>query len=120
MTTKIKEKKMKELKNKVETKAKEVGTGFVDFVGDHVPEIIYGTLVVGGLTMWGLALHKVNKESKGWEAAWRLANDHMKNNDTDFDYGPYKLMKFFEPKTGELIGQMACHEDTVKAFLEVK
>lgn len=119
MTTTIKETKSKELKRKAKKilpKIKDGATGLVGFFEDHFVEMIIGGCIVGGIV--GLA--KAKNDSKAWEDAWRLANNYMKNNDFDHDFGPYKLMKVIEPKTGELLGQFACHEDTANVYLNLK
>lgn len=51
---------------------------------------------------------------------WREAQKQMLDGNRNYDYGPYKLCKFFDPNTLEEIGKLVMHEDTVKAFLKVK
>lgn len=116
MTTTIKEKELKKKAKKIEEKIKEGATGLVGFVGDHIPEFVGGAMFIGGI----IGLAKLSQRSKAFEDAWRLANNYMKNNDFDHDFGPYKLMKVFEPKTGEFLGQFACHEDTANIYLSLK
>ena len=43
----------------------------------------------------------------------------MLDGNRNYDYGPYKLCKFFDPNTLEEIGKLVMHEDTVEAFLKV-
>lgn len=104
---------LKEIKGKV----KETATKVKDVVVDNKEVIaFYGVMtgVIVGSVVWG------RHSSKKYETAWRKAKEAFENGQLDADFGPYKLMKFFEPKTGEFIGQTMCHEKSVKAFLELK
>lgn len=60
------------------------------------------------------------RKSKKFEIAWREAQKQMLDGNRNYDYGPYKLCKFFDPNTLEEIGKLVMHEDTVEAFLNVK
>lgn len=44
----------------------------------------------------------------------------MLDSNRNYDYGPYKLCKFFDPNTLEEIGKIVMHKDTVEAFLKVR
>ena len=44
----------------------------------------------------------------------------MLDGNRNYDYGPYKLCKFFDPKTLEEIGKVMMHETSVDAFLKLK
>lgn len=104
---------LKEIKGKV----KETAVEAKDWVYDHKEGLIAcGALT--GILVGGIVLGR--KHTKKFESAWRAAKQAYDNGDLDYDFGPYKLMKFFEPKTGEFIGETLCHEDTVEAFLDVK
>ena len=59
------------------------------------------------------------RKSKKFEIAWREAQKQMLDGNRNYDYGPYKLCKFFDPNTLEEIGKLVMHEDTVEAFLKV-
>lgn len=104
---------LKEIKGKVKEKAVEVK----DWTVDHKGELIaFGS--IAGILVGGIVLgRRVNKK---YVDGWRRATEAYKNGDLTADFGPYKLMRFLEPKTGEFIGEVMCHEDTVKAFLDVK
>ena len=65
-----------------------------------------------------MALNK--RSSDKAMATWREAQKHMLDGDRNFDYGPYKITKYFDPNTLEEIGKMVMHEKTVEAFLNVK
>lgn len=105
--------KMNEIKNKV----KETATEVKDFMVDNKELIVgcafSGVLIIGGI-VWG---RKVNKK---YETAWRKAKELFESGQLDGDFGPYKVAKFFEPKTGELIGQTMMHIDSVNVFSNLK
>lgn len=44
----------------------------------------------------------------------------MLDGNRNYDYGPYKLCKFFDPNTLEEIGKVMMHETSVEAFLDAK
>lgn len=103
---------LKELKGKVQNgigRAKELVT-------DNKEACIYvGSLVaiVGVSVICG-------RRNKRYQTAWRNAKQAFEAGQLDADFGPYKLMKFFEPATGEFLGQTMCHEKSVKSFLDLK
>lgn len=104
---------LKEIKGKV----KNVAKGAKEFVEENKALcIIDGAIVVGAITL-GVLGHRHDKK---FENAWRAAKEALDNGNLEHEFGPYKVMKFFEPKTGDFIGQTMCHEETVKAFLELK
>lgn len=104
---------LKEIKGKV----KETAVEAKDWADDHKEGLIaFGVLT--GVLVGGIVLGRIY--DKKYESAWRAAKQAYDNGDLNHDFGPYKLMKFFEPKTGEFIGETLCHEDTVKGFLNVK
>ena len=43
----------------------------------------------------------------------------MLDSNRNYDYGPYKLCKFFDPNTLEEIGKIMMHETSVEAFLDL-
>lgn len=89
-----------------------------EWIGNHKIELVtYG--ICGAIVIGSVVLGK--KSDKKWHDKWLKATEAMNNGSTNpEDYGPYKLMKIFEPATGEFIGQVMCHEDSCKAFLECK
>lgn len=104
---------LKEIKGKV----KETAVEAKDWVGDRKEQVFaFGALT--GILVGGIVIGR--NYNKSFEKAWRNAKRAYDSGDSTFDFGPYKVMKFFEPKTGEFIGETLCHEDTVKAFLDVK
>lgn len=104
---------LKEIKGKVKETAVEVK----DWTIDHKEGLIAGGILTGVL-IGSIVLGR--RYDKKFEKAWRGAKQAYDNGQLDYDFGPYKLMKFFEPKTGEFIGETLCHKDTVEAFLNVK
>lgn len=104
---------LKEIKGKVKETAVEVK----DWANEHKGNLIVGG-VGAGIIIAGIVLGR--KYDKKFESAWRAAKQAYDNGDLDHDFGPYKLMKFFEPKTGEFIGETLCHEDAVETFLNLK
>ena len=104
---------LKEIKGK----AKEAAVEVKDWANEHKGNLIVCG-VGAGIIITGIVLGR--KYDKKFELAWRAAKQAYDNGELDHDFGPYKLMKFFEPKTGEFIGETLCHKDTVEAFLNVK
>lgn len=105
--------KINEIKSKVRGMAVEAR----EWLDDHKSEIaVYGTIT--GVLVGGIVLGRLH--DKKFENAWRAAKTAYENGQLDADFGPYKLMKFFEPNTGEFIGETMCHKDTVEAFLKLK
>lgn len=105
--------KLKDLKVKVGEKASEAK----DWIVDHSFEVaFYGTMT--GVLVGSIVLGRHN--SKKYEKAWRAAKEAYENGRLDSDFGPYKVMRFFEPATGKFIGETMCHNDSVKAFLNLK
>lgn len=103
--------------SKLTTKAKELAKRGKEFVSDHQTEIVCAGIIVSGIVATGAYIHIHNKR---FFKLWQEANNALHNGDMNHDYGPYKIMRFIEPKTRELIGEVACHEDTCKAFLDIK
>ena len=60
------------------------------------------------------------RKSKKFEVAWREAQKQMLDSNRNYDYGPYKLCKFFDPNTLEEIGKVMMHKTSVEAFLDYK
>lgn len=105
--------KMNEIKNKVKETATEVKDFVVDNKGLIASCAASGVLIIGGI-VYG------RKIDKKYETAWRKAKELFESGQLDGDFGPYKVAKFFEPKTGELIGQTMMHVDSVNAFSSLK
>lgn len=103
--------------NEIKIKAKEKVTAVKDFVVDNKDTITL-CAVTGGVLIGSIVYTK--HMSKKYEALWRAAKKAYDSGNLDYDFGPYKVLKAFEPKTGEFIGETLCHEDTVKAFLNLK
>ena len=104
---------LKEIKGKV----KETAVKVKDLVVDNKEVVIYCGALTGILVGSIVYGRRINKK---YDTAWRNAKQAFENGQLDADFGPYKLMKFFEPKTGDFIGQTMCHEDSVNAFLDLK
>lgn len=105
--------KLENLKVRVKGMASEAKDWFDDYKFEIA---FYG--ITAGILVGGIALGQ--HYSKKYEKAWRAAKEAYENGHLDQDFGPYKLMKFFEPKTGEFIGETMCHEASVKSFLNLK
>lgn len=103
--------------NEIKVKVKETATEVKDFVVDNKGLIascaFSSVLIIGGI-VYG------RKVDKKYETAWRKAKELYESGQLDGDFGPYKVAKFFEPKTGELIGQTMMHVDSVNAFSSLK
>lgn len=105
-------------KENLKVKVKNVTNKVKEFVDDNKFYICwYG--VGFGMIVGGIVLERRNYNKK-FEEAWRAAKQAYDNGNLDYDFGPYKVMKFFEPKTGEFIGETICHGETVNAFINLK
>lgn len=105
-------KKLNEIKGKVKETAVEVK----EFASENKGLIIaYGAFI--GVVAGDIVLGQ--RSSKKYKAAWRAAKEAYENGNLAHDFGPYKVMKIFEP-TGEFIGETVCHKDTCEAFLNFK
>lgn len=105
-------KKFNELKGKVKETAVEVK----DWASENKGAIIaYGACA--GILIGGIVLGRRN--TKKFEAAWRAAKEAYENGNLDYDFGPYKVIKFFEP-TGEFIGENIMHKDSCEVFMNLK
>ena len=103
---------LKELKSKVRN-----GIGRVkEVVADNKELVIYAGTMVGVI---GVSV-VCGRRNKRYQTAWRNAKQAFEAGQLDTDFGPYKLMKFFEPTTGDFIGQTMIHEDSVEQFLKFK
>lgn len=104
---------LKEFKEKVSKKANQVKAWFVE---NKEVAIYLGICAawVTGICVWS------HKYSKKYNTLWRKAKAALENNDTEYDYGPYKIMAFFEPKTREFLGELPCHVKSVDQFLKLK
>lgn len=105
-------KKLNELKGKVKETAVEVK----DWTSEHKVAIACSGVYAGAL-IGCIVLGRHN--SKKFETAWRAAKEAYENGNLDHDFGPYKVMKIFEP-TGQFIGETVCHKDTCEVFLKLK
>lgn len=105
-------KKLNNLKGKVKETAVEVK----DWASENKGLIIScGALAVSIIGCVAITRY----DSKKCAKAWRAAKEAYENGNLDHDFGPYKVMKIFEP-TGQFIGETVCHEKTTNAFLELK
>lgn len=105
------------LNEKIKEKAKNGAEKVKDFWDD------YGLLVgycAGGIAITAGLMALGKRSYKKAMIAWREAQKQMLDGNLNYDYGPYKLCKFFDPNTLEEIGKMVVHKDTVEAFLNVK
>ena len=98
------------LNEKIKDKAKNGAEKVKDFWDDYGLIIGYCAICVA-IPVGVIALGR---------RKWREAQKQMLDGNRNYDYGPYKLCKFFDPNTLEEIGKLVMHEDTVKAFLKVK
>ncbi len=106
--------KLREAKKKMCEKA----ANAKKWTSDHKKILIAGGALGAVVVSTVYGMH-VRKECKALDELWSKTIDAMKRKDRDFDYGPYKIMRFFEPKTEELIGEMPCHVNAVNGFLNV-
>lgn len=105
--------KIKEIKTKVGEKTEATKEWFIDNKDAIIP-----LAISGGILAIGIGVSKLT--GKKYETMWRAAKAAYDTGNLDHDFGPYKVMKFFEPKTGDFIGETLCHEDSVKMFLNLK
>lgn len=105
------------LNEKIKEKAKNGAEKVKDFWGDYGLIVGYcaGSIVISAGM---IALGK--RRSKKAMIAWREAQKQMLGGNRNYDYGPYKLCKFFDPNTLEEIGKVMMHETSVDAFLKLK
>lgn len=103
----------KTMKGKVKETVNEVKEVLKDNKGFFIVNGVAIVFIVGGIVV-------SRQNSKKYEALWRAAMKAYENGNLDHDFGPYKVMKFFEPKTGEFIGKTVIHEDCMKMFLKIK
>lgn len=105
------------LNEKIKEKAKNGAEKVKDFWDDYGLIIGYcaGSIaVMAGMVALG------RRKSKKFEIAWREAQKQMLDGNRNYDYGPYKLCKFFDPNTLEEIVKVMMHETSVEAFLDAK
>lgn len=105
------------LNEKIKEKAKNGAEKVKDFWDDYGLFIGYcaGSIVISaGIIMRG------RHASKKAMIAWREAQKQMLDGNRNYDYGPYKLCKFFDPNTFKEIGKVMMHETSVEAFLDAK
>lgn len=105
------------LNEKIKEKAKNGAEKVKDFWDDYGLVIGYCAGCVA-ITAGTVALER--RRSKKALIAWREAQKQMLDGNRNYDYGPYKLCKFFDPNTLEEIGKIVMHKDTVEAFLKVR
>lgn len=105
------------LNEKIKEKAKNGAEKVKDFWDDYGLVIGYCAVCVA-ITAGTVALER--RRSKKALIAWREAQKQMLDGNRNYDYGPYKLCKFFDPNTLEEIGKIVMHKDTVEAFLKVR
>lgn len=105
------------LNEKIKEKAKNGAEKVKDFWEDYGLFIGYCAVCVA-IPVGTIALGK--HKCKKFEVAWQEAQKQMLDGNRNYNYGPYKLCKFFDPNTLEEIGKMVMHKDTVEAFLKVK
>lgn len=105
------------LNEKIKEKAKNGAEKVKDFWDDYGLLVGYCAVCVA-IPVGTIALGR--RISKKFDIAWREAQKQMLDGNRNYDYGPYKLCKFFDPNTLEEIGKMVMHKDTVEAFLKVK
>lgn len=105
------------LNEKIKEKAKNGAERLKIFWDDYGLIIGYCAVCVA-IPVGAIALGR--RRSKKAMIAWREAQKQMLGGNRNYDYGPYKLCKFFDPNTLEEIGKLVMHEGTVEAFLKVK
>lgn len=103
--------------NEIKGKVKETANKAKDWAFDHKEGLI-ASGALAGVLIGSIVLGR--KYNKKFEKAWRAAKQAYERGQVDYDFGPYKVMRFLEPKTGEFIGETVCHEDACKAFLDLK
>lgn len=105
------------LNEKIKEKAKNGAEKVKDFWDDYGLIIGYCAVCIA-IPVGMIALGR--RKSKKFEVAWREAQKQMLDGNRNYDYGPYKLCKFFDPNTLEEIGKVMMHETSVEAFLDAK
>lgn len=105
------------LNEKIKEKAKNGAEKVKDFWDNYDLVIGYCAVCVA-IPVGVIALGR--RGSKKALIAWREAQKQMLDGNRNYDYGPYKLCKFFDPNTLEEIGKIVMHKDTVEAFLKVR
>lgn len=105
------------LNEKIKEKAKNGAEKVKDFWDDYGLVIGYCVVCVA-IPVGAIALGR--HKSKKFEIAWREAQKQMLDGNWNYDYGPYKLCKFFDPNTLKEIGKVMMHETSVEAFLKAK
>lgn len=105
------------LNEKIKEKAKNGAEKVKDFWEDYGLFIGYCAVCVA-IPVGAIALGR--HKSKKFEIAWREAQKQMLDGNRNYDYGPYKLCKLFDPNTLEEIGKVMMHETSVEAFLKAK
>lgn len=101
------------------SKVKEKAVAAKEWLGENKDLLAYYAVmggIAGGMVVTCIVTHNSNKK---YLEAWRKAKEAFESNNMNHEFGPYKVMKFFEP-TGEFIGQTMCHEGPMKKFLELK
>lgn len=105
------------LNEKIKEKAKNGAEKVKDFWDD------YGLIVgycAGSIAIMAGMVALGRRGSKKAMIAWREAQKQMLDGNRNYDYGPYKLCKFFDLNTLEEIGKVVMHETSVDAFLTVR
>lgn len=105
------------LNEKIKEKAKNGAEKVKGFWDDYGLIVGYCAVCIA-IPVGTIALGR--RKNKKFEIAWREAQKQMLDGNRNYDYGPYKLCKFFNPNTMEEIGKLMMHEKSVEAFLEVK
>lgn len=104
------------LNEKIKEKAKNGAEKVKDFWDDYG---YYGYCAVCIAIPVGVIALGIRGSKKAM-IAWREAQKQMLDGNLNYDYGPYKLCKFFDPNTLEEIGKVVMHETSVDAFLKLK
>lgn len=104
----------------IKEKVKNVSEDVKDFVSENktaVVAVMTYSGVVCGIIGYGVWMHHNNNKCT---EAWKKAQEAINAGSKDYDYGPYKIMEILEPKNGESIGRVACHENTCNEFLKLR
>lgn len=105
------------LNEKIKEKAKNGAEKVKDFWDDYGLFIGY---CAGSIAISAVIIMRGRRTSKKAMIAWREAQKQMLDGNQNYNYGPYKLCKFFDPNTLEEIGKVMMHETSVEAFLDAK
>lgn len=105
------------LNEKIKEKAKNGAEKVKDFWDDYGLLVGYCAVFVA-IPVGTIALGR--RSSKKAMIAWREAQKQMLDGNRNYDYGPYKLCKFFDPNTLEEIGKVMMHKGAVEAFLKAE